>query len=356
MSDKTTLGELVYVKFGKIDHPAFRVTSEPPKTIEGVIHHCVQWQMHNYQEYIEADRIQTDLGRRRPRLESSSLPKKSSPQPAMRKVKQEEDDEEEPHTVKDSKEKTQKKKKKRKTTTTTTVKKEESEDEKETKEIKGAESIEDEAAPDLPTSMQPSASNIEVSSSSPNNLWSRVHVKTAQENKVLDEQRPVALDDVLQPAGSDELYIVTGFTSFYNRFRRFADLVEVKHHCYGNKDRQYVREDTITLNPQPGQRLPADMESTISQTFVKKRRALAERWIQRAKHSKHVVRRLAKEGDVVKIGNEMYIVEGFSIFYNRFAQFPTLLQVHSTRTGKCHYIPQKLTRLQLQRGQQLVEN
>ncbi len=339
------------MKFGKIDHPAFRVTSQPPETVEGVVYHCVQWQIHNYQEYIEADRIQTDLGRRRPRPQS--LPKKPSPKAVVRRVKQEED-EPEAHIARDSK--------KKKTTTTTTptiaTKQEESEDEKETKEIKAEESKEeekDEPVPDLPTSMQPSATNMEASSCSPNNLWNRVYVKQSQEPKILDDQRSLCLDDVLQPAGNDELYIVTGFSSFYNRFRHFADLVEVKHHFYGNKDRRYVREDTITLNPQPGQRLPADIESTISQKFVKKRRAIAERWIQRAKRAKRVPRRWAKEGDIVKIGSDTYTVEGFSIFYNRFARFPTLLQVYSTQTGTCHYIPRKLTQLQLQRGQQLVE-
>ncbi len=340
------------MKFGKIDHPAFRVTSEPPKTVKGVVYHCVQWQSHNYQEYIEADRIQTDLGRRRPRHESSkqTVPKKPSPKVAARKIKQEKE-EDEPHVSKDSK-----KKKMRTARITTTIKQEESEDETETRKIKAEESEEDKAAPKLPTCMRPSASNIEASLCAPNKLWSRVFVKEAQESKVLDEKRPVGLDDVLQPAGSDELYIVTGFTSFYNRFRHFSDLVEVKHRFYGNKDRRYVREDTITLHPQPGQRLPADMESTIGQTFVKKRRTMAERWVQRAKRAKQVTRRLAKEGDVIKIGNETYTAEGFSIFYNRFAKFPTLLQVCSTRTGKCHYVPQELTQLQLQRGQQLVES
>lgn len=396
-------GELVWVKCGKTEHPAFRVESEPPRlNDDGELCHYIQWQLQGDREFVPANLIKSDIGCRRNRPSQPVCPQTRSLNPnpkhnevTARKATKQRIKEE---TVNTANIPPSMITVKRKVTARKTIK----------QRIKKDTADTTDAPPSLVTSCTPFA-------------WAEPLVQRAKEPKVLEDRLP-AKDDTVQIG--DNLYVVTGFSEFNNRFQQFPDLVEVKHELEGDRRRRYACTESCLLDPQEGQvqegqngemsdigstrieppvakdkgakatsKIAARMDKpAVNGKTVKGKKAElatdskgkkttatsnnkrgtsvystsecldcvcppgtvyanAGRRIQRAKRARKLCDRPVDDGDVLYHRGNPYIVEGYSCFYNRFEHFPDLLQLQSASSRDCVYVPWKIVELDRQKDQ-----
>lgn len=234
-------GELVWVRCGKADHPAFRVTTEPSIVEDGVTMHCVYWPALGEREYVEEDRIQADLGGRRKR--STPPPPVVSqtrvPNRGIKRIKKEEEDDNNDDDEEDKKpaaKVTNKSKRKINLRYAMDDNDDDTGSDRMVPDVVGSQGAirRSMTARTMPAEHRDLACSPETMTALVNRLLKRAAKKARDNRRITD-------GDLVTYQGRS--YVVTGFSSFHGRFAHITDQLELQ--CTARRERVHVPQEIL---------------------------------------------------------------------------------------------------------------